>query len=573
MKTTVKNEIDQIELVYKGHGIPKDTLARWLSDVDGYIAKEILLIGENLPEYSYENAPGAELLVSEAPWRRMYFLYLSAMIDFVLKQYNVYANEIGEYNKVIAEYRHYIVTRYNPANTAKAQVQGYYISPYGLACKYGYEGTEEEWVAAVEAARVSAEGYASSAGESAEVAQNARNAAQAARSDAYTALALSRERADAAVLSAAHAQNAMEEAQSARDDTNSARDEAQSERESAQYASAVAQSAKEDAKLSMTGAQEARDAAQSALTDAKAEAENASAFADEAEAFRDESRALCEDIEEKLDNSLANALKGHKTGAVVVADDVSPIKHKLKIKCSSASDMTGAKVYCAGKNILDYTKATDREDNPLTIIEDGVLWDKLVNYYFLIPCFIPAGVGFAVSCFSDYSENPDTLQKFVQMKFEDGTVTGATNSDGYWFIPKENITHIGFRKTNTKRVETTPIKITHIQVELLDTSLKDATIVTDGEKEKLYVLRSTGKTPTEYERYVEVVSADIGADGIVEEIASHNPYMSLYTDASNNIKLDVTYERDINAALGAVDKSAERTKFPIESAEGIYFPI
>ena len=114
---TVKNEIDQIEQIYKGHGIPKETLARWLSDVDGYICREILLVNDPLTEYSYENKPDTELLVTEAPWRRMYFLYLAAMIDFVNKQYNTYANELGEYNKVISDYRHYIVTRYNPLHS------------------------------------------------------------------------------------------------------------------------------------------------------------------------------------------------------------------------------------------------------------------------------------------------------------------------------------------------------------------------------------------------------------------------------------------------------------------------
>lgn len=146
MKTTVKNEIDLIEQVYTGHGIPKDTLARWLSDVDASVAREILLVDDYNTEYSYTAAPDVELLVSEAPWRRIYFLYLSAMIDFVLKQYNTYANELNEYNSALADYKHYIVTRYNPANKSAATREGYYISPYSIAVKHGFVGTEEEWI-------------------------------------------------------------------------------------------------------------------------------------------------------------------------------------------------------------------------------------------------------------------------------------------------------------------------------------------------------------------------------------------------------------------------------------------
>lgn len=146
MKTTVKNEIDLIDQVYTGHKIPKDTLARWLSDVDASVARQILLVDDYKPDYSYTEAPDTELLVSEAPWRRIYFLYLSAMIDFVLKQYNTYANELAEYNNAIADYKHYIVTKYNPASKSTAERAGYYISPYALAVKHGFVGTEEEWI-------------------------------------------------------------------------------------------------------------------------------------------------------------------------------------------------------------------------------------------------------------------------------------------------------------------------------------------------------------------------------------------------------------------------------------------
>ena len=146
MKTTVKTEIDAVGEVYRGHGVPNATLSRWLSDVDAYIAREILHIDDWQVEYDYESAPDVELLVGEAPYRRIYFLYLSAMIDFVCKQYNAYANELGEYNRALDDYRHYIVCRYNPASKSAAVREGYYISPYALAVKHGFEGSEEEWL-------------------------------------------------------------------------------------------------------------------------------------------------------------------------------------------------------------------------------------------------------------------------------------------------------------------------------------------------------------------------------------------------------------------------------------------
>ncbi len=111
MKVTVKSEIDLVSEVYRGHGIPEDILARWLSDVDGYIARQVLkLPEEKIPEdYSCSAAPDTELLVRDAPHRRIYFLYLSAMIDFTLKQFKTYANEIREYNSALDDYLHYVL--------------------------------------------------------------------------------------------------------------------------------------------------------------------------------------------------------------------------------------------------------------------------------------------------------------------------------------------------------------------------------------------------------------------------------------------------------------------------------
>ena len=110
MKTTVKGEIDRFEAVYTGHGIPRDMLCAWLEDVDGYVAREILLTPDIPLDYSYEKSPDTELLVSEPPYRRVYYTYLSAMADFVMKQFNTYSSELSEYNGTMRDYRHYILS-------------------------------------------------------------------------------------------------------------------------------------------------------------------------------------------------------------------------------------------------------------------------------------------------------------------------------------------------------------------------------------------------------------------------------------------------------------------------------
>ena len=197
-------------------------------------------------------------------------------------------------------------------------------------------------------------------------------------------------------------------------------------------------------------------------------------------------------------------------------------------------------IYRFGKNIIDYTKAEDRQGNPLTIIEDGVLWDKTINYYFYMPCFIPAGVGFDVSCYSDYEENPDTLSAQFQVMFEDGTQKAFTNGNNYWHIAKKNIIKIGFRKTNTNTTETTPIKVTHIQVELVDMLPTNDIIVSDYNENTIY----RGYNPTEYVRYIapQIVTASAGET--VGGFASL-PFMSFYAysaAAASGVSVSMSYD-------------------------------
>ena len=111
MPATVKSEIDHFSEVYCGHGVDARILARWLSDVDGYIAKEVLHLEHPPAEYSLAEAPDTPLLVYEPPHRRIYFLYLSAMTDFVSKQYNDYANGIGAYNRALSDYVHSVLAK------------------------------------------------------------------------------------------------------------------------------------------------------------------------------------------------------------------------------------------------------------------------------------------------------------------------------------------------------------------------------------------------------------------------------------------------------------------------------
>ena len=109
MTVTVGSEIDLLNSVFSGHGIPDETLSRWLVDIDGHIARHLLGAGEFFEEYDYASSPDTPLLVQEPPHRRIYFLYLRAMVDFALGRYSDYADGIGAYNRAMADYVHFLL--------------------------------------------------------------------------------------------------------------------------------------------------------------------------------------------------------------------------------------------------------------------------------------------------------------------------------------------------------------------------------------------------------------------------------------------------------------------------------
>ena len=114
-----------------------------------------------------------------------------------------------------------------------------------------------------------------------------------------------------------------------------------------------------------------------------------------------------------------------------------------------------------GLNLLDYTKATDRLGNPLTIIDDGVIWDKMIDYYFYIPCDIKAGTKICFSCKSDYPENEGNSIVAFSIRYTDGTYDYSGLG---CFTPTKDVKTFCPRKNHSDDTSTVPIKITDIML-------------------------------------------------------------------------------------------------------------
>ena len=160
--------------------------------------------------------------------------------------------------------------------TIKKDIGAY--SAYAIAVKHGYEGTEAEWVAAQEKARVDSEAAAKAAKEAQKAAEAAREQAQTAKTGAENAKTAAAQQAQTATDAARTATQAAQAAQTAKEAAEQAQTGAQTAKTKAETAKTEAQAAKEAAEKA---AQEAK-AAQTGAVEAKAGAEAAQGKAEEA---------------------------------------------------------------------------------------------------------------------------------------------------------------------------------------------------------------------------------------------------------------------------------------------------
>lgn len=214
----------------------------------------------------------------------------------------------------------------------------------------------------------------------------------------------------------------------------------------------------------------------------------------------------------------ANIPAESKSGEIITADNVYELEHTLNCYLTSdtITDFSGVNVSRYGKNLLDYTKATDRLGNPLTIIENGVLWDNQISYWFNIPCFVPKGTTIIFTCKSDFEENFDSIAD-VNFECEDGTVPYIGVNSPHTLT--SNLVNLRVQKSNSGVVDN-PIKITNLQLEV-------------------------GQTATDYEPYVfQTVTAN--SDGSVEGLTSLSPNMTIMTDTEGTV-INVQYFKSLSS--------------------------
>ena len=114
--------------------------------------------GESGPVKAVFDGGPTELLVS-APYHKIYYTYVMAMIDFANGEYNRYQNTMALFNSFFDCFTRWYAQTYRPADGESA-ARGYYVSAYAIAVKHGFTGSEEEWLASLKGAKGDAFTYA-----------------------------------------------------------------------------------------------------------------------------------------------------------------------------------------------------------------------------------------------------------------------------------------------------------------------------------------------------------------------------------------------------------------------------
>ncbi len=137
------NSIDAI----KPNSFPVAAKLQWLNEVEGLVWTEVMLLAPDEYRVYTEEDLNKELL-AKAPHDDLYWPYLAGLIDFANGDYDRFQNSVQLYNERLRRYKRWFTDTYRPADGERSPALPY-LSAYGIAKKYGYSGTEEEWIASL----------------------------------------------------------------------------------------------------------------------------------------------------------------------------------------------------------------------------------------------------------------------------------------------------------------------------------------------------------------------------------------------------------------------------------------
>ena len=111
---TVSSVITRVDDI-KPNAFSNETKTQWLNEVEGMVQTEVFLwASEQIITYDYATNADTELLV-QPPHDKLYWAYLTAMIDFANGEYNKYQNSMEMYNEYYRNFVRWFANTYKPA--------------------------------------------------------------------------------------------------------------------------------------------------------------------------------------------------------------------------------------------------------------------------------------------------------------------------------------------------------------------------------------------------------------------------------------------------------------------------
>ena len=113
---TLKSVIDYVDEI-KPNAFSNEAKTKWLNECEGLVQTEVLLwASEEIITYQYDADKDKELL-AQPPHDKIYWAYLTAMIDFANGEYNKYQNTMQMFNSFFGEFMRWFALNYRPADT------------------------------------------------------------------------------------------------------------------------------------------------------------------------------------------------------------------------------------------------------------------------------------------------------------------------------------------------------------------------------------------------------------------------------------------------------------------------
>lgn len=154
--TTIKKIIDRVDRK-STNAYPEQTKLEWIAELDGVIAKDVMLMDISQLEqfdYIYPQDLSAQVLV-KFPYDGLYDRWIAAQIAAQDEEWDRYANLMELYNAYFTQFVNWFLNTYKPGQGNmgdggwQPQIPSYYLTAYGLAQMKGFAGSLEEWFASL----------------------------------------------------------------------------------------------------------------------------------------------------------------------------------------------------------------------------------------------------------------------------------------------------------------------------------------------------------------------------------------------------------------------------------------